>query len=195
MASHQCYNTKLPKGLLCYLGSKELEHRKLDFVCGIFKSASGYGRAAVLSWLQMKTGIDTTSHSPMWCWKVTSKSQNFLITLAQHLGIGPKNLPSTYDLGTEVPIHYITVYLSLVTFKSGTSLMAFETPSSFHQQPIDSIYLLGRVGFWEDYHRWLIAFTLCLAGVTVALWRLPSKLQSLPTSVAEHQPSMAKYRR
>lgn len=134
----------------------------------------------------MKTGINGRSHPPMWCWKVTSKSQNCLITLAQHLGISPKNLPSTYDLRTEVPIHYITVYLSLVTFKSGASLMAFEVPSSFHQQPVDSIYLLGRVAFWEDFHRWLIAFTLCLAGVTVALSRLPNKLQSLPTSVAEN---------
>ena len=38
--------------------------------------------------------------------------------------------------------------------------------------------LLRRVTFWEDFHRWLMAFILGLAGVTMALSRLRSKLQS-----------------
>lgn len=51
---------------------------------------------------------------------------------------------------------------------------------------------LGEGCFLEDFHRWLMAFILCLADVTMAPSRLPRKLQNLPSSVAECQPSLGK---
>lgn len=51
---------------------------------------------------------------------------------------------------------------------------------------------LGEGYFLEDFHRWLMAFILCLADVTMAPSRPPRKLQSLPSSAADCQPSLDK---
>lgn len=64
--------------------------------------------------------------------------------------------------------------------------MLCQAPSLF-QQPIYNIISLGRVAFWKNFHRWLVAFILCLASVTMALLRFRGKMQSLPTSMPEFQ--------
>lgn len=150
----------------------------------------GVGKQLFSVLIMNEDGIQTRSHSPL-CGTERQQTANHCISSSSWLSISepvPRTLHQ-HNMNSEQrlqflisPLIFHQLHLNLRCPDGilGTILIS----SAAHLQ----CYLLGRATFWEDVHRWLMTFILCLAGVTMALQRLRSKLQSLPASVDEFQP-------